>query len=663
MVRDIIWPNAWDQHLTEYNFRTSFRNLAKNIGKEIKTKDIIKIRYPKEEVYQQYYDSSGSVKRVVDALDRTTEFIGDQIGVSINELGDIISSDIKSLEQRVIEVGEGIKDSINNVVISVEDLRSDFEYYMGETICILQSVHERLKKPMQTQAEEFKDWGIYCLNNDLLEEAIENFEKSKGVYSLDPITYKFLGHLYSSEQGLVNLPKALDNFQKAARYSGPISGRLQSECFYFEGFTLASIGKMDEAIDATKQALSVNPLNSEAHYQIAAINAQLRKPDLVIENLSKAIAANKGYFRKVLTDPIFDPVRVYVNDYFKELVETYREKGNAALINARKKIGEMNSWHTTDYAKENTEKAMEIIDRASSTLKESRDIIDCQHSIVRANIAVSIAEQAIRLNQERFRDRIKTDKEKMEDVLGVFENYLVLNTSSIRQTISQADSIDDLVNYDTKKKKHDLFEKAYSEIKGTLTYMVDEWEKIKSKCENETKELEKRFEEIQFGDRTNFIGLVVHPGPLESKKKCFVYYAEGGEHKIGHQSAYKIKVVSEGYWKRKFYRKFYLCGACSRKYFGTNRGISDKYLSDFINASIYCPPGITDFEKYLKWYIINFPQLYPNINGKLRSVGGFSAREGIAITSIKGTIFEHLVERFSLSSLGERLAQVNRLNI
>ena len=43
--------------------------------------------------------------------------------------------------------------------------------------------------------------------------------------------------------------------------------------------------------------------------------------------------------------------------------------------------------------------------------------------------------------------------------------------------------------YDAKKKKHDLFEKAYSEIKGTLTYMVDEWEKIKSKCENETKEL------------------------------------------------------------------------------------------------------------------------------------------------------------------------------
>jgi len=76
------------------------------------------------------------------------------------------------------------------------------------------------------------------------------------------------------------------------------------------------MGKTEEAERASQEAITLSPNLTEALYQNAQYNAQLRNTKKSIENLEKAIKVDKLYCLKANKDEMFNPIRNEVNRLF-----------------------------------------------------------------------------------------------------------------------------------------------------------------------------------------------------------------------------------------------------------------------------------------------------------------------------------------------------------
>lgn len=140
---------------------------------------------------------------------------------------------------------------------------------MEKQISLLTGIHDMLKNPRATQADELFKMGVDSFRRGRFSEALQLLKEAR---ELNPGDYRVLvslGHTYVRTD---NLLAALEAFQAGIAYSRNQNykrGVLLLACR-----TLRSLRRMDEAVAYAKEAVSIAPNYLPAFYELACCLAE-----------------------------------------------------------------------------------------------------------------------------------------------------------------------------------------------------------------------------------------------------------------------------------------------------------------------------------------------------------------------------------------------------
>ena len=133
--------------------------------------------------------------------------------------------------------------------------------YLSDVKEELTKIHETLKSPNITQANEWRDTGLNRLSEELWPESIGAFEKAIEYSETDPLSNLMLGKLYldaiDEEENYHDIDKAVQYFKKAYRYANASIGKAPNlkdtlaDALYLLSTSLIAKGAMDKNSDNT----------------------------------------------------------------------------------------------------------------------------------------------------------------------------------------------------------------------------------------------------------------------------------------------------------------------------------------------------------------------------------------------------------------------------
>jgi tetratricopeptide (TPR) repeat protein len=101
---------------------------------------------------------------------------------------------------------------------------------------------------------------------------------------------------------------------KQALYINP----KDDDVYYYLGAALTELKRYDEAILIYKKALNQDINDGEIYYNLATVYAMMRKNEIVMDNLKKAVSIDDKMKLEALKNGVFDYLRH--NDEFVEIV-------------------------------------------------------------------------------------------------------------------------------------------------------------------------------------------------------------------------------------------------------------------------------------------------------------------------------------------------------
>jgi tetratricopeptide (TPR) repeat protein len=215
---------------------------------------------------------------------------------------------------------------IDRVAGGLDDLAAMFEWGFSELVWQLEEQKEILKNilrvlqaPLDTQAKELKKRAEYALRNGWFDDALEDFLESEKKNRYDFTIHQNLGNIYFFEKK--NPKKALEYYEKAAKYAAPKSPYHASIALLHVGLIRYLQGNFQKAYEATLKALKLSPQLYEAHYQHAQYCANLGKYAEAVEHLKIAIKGDRYYCVKADSEKDFDVMKDHLVSLFKELKE------------------------------------------------------------------------------------------------------------------------------------------------------------------------------------------------------------------------------------------------------------------------------------------------------------------------------------------------------
>lgn len=162
------------------------------------------------------------------------------------------------------------------------------------------------------QAQEAYEYGW-------IDEAEEYFLESEKIVKTDFSVHVSLGLIYLFQK--IDKEKALSYFEKAIKYARPKSPYYTSYALLHKALIEFDFGQVNDAEKSSSEAIDLSPDFTEALYQNAQYNAQLKNIGKTITNLEKAIRIDKNYCVKADNDPMFDSIRNNINKLFEKLRE------------------------------------------------------------------------------------------------------------------------------------------------------------------------------------------------------------------------------------------------------------------------------------------------------------------------------------------------------
>jgi len=98
--------------------------------------------------------------------------------------------------------------------------------------------------------------------------------------------YQNLGSVYAA---MGQAEKAREIYEKAASMSSELDPKAAAVNYYNMGVTYINAGKNQEASEALKKALELDPTHGESHYQLGIVNLGLGDMEGAIQELKKYI--------------------------------------------------------------------------------------------------------------------------------------------------------------------------------------------------------------------------------------------------------------------------------------------------------------------------------------------------------------------------------------
>ena len=188
---------------------------------------------------------------------------------------ELVSSGFDRMSDRVTQSLGEAADAIHELADIYEYSHSEMMWKMEQHLEVLTGIHDMLKNPRATAADELLEMGVNSLKVGMVNESIRLLQEAVEANPLDYRIYITMGHAYLEIDDLKN---ALDRFEYAFK-----NARKDD----YRSYSLLSIsrvyycmGHLEEAVESAKLAVEYSPDRPETHYQYAAYIAQNRRKRL-----------------------------------------------------------------------------------------------------------------------------------------------------------------------------------------------------------------------------------------------------------------------------------------------------------------------------------------------------------------------------------------------
>ncbi len=211
-------------------------------------------------------------------------------------------------------------------------LKADFNLLLGDIGWKLEMQQEALTNILQEirlaeferEARAYRTRAERAYLNGWHEEALGDFLEAEKRNYPDYTVHRSIAHIYLYH--LVDLPKAMEYFCKAAKYARPTDQKQAAEAHYFAGMVCVIHHQLQEALDHLRQSTQLDPDLAEAHYQQSSVASLLGEKEQAVASLVRAINGDARYYERAKNDAAFDSIRPQVQALLDRLMRPVKEK-------------------------------------------------------------------------------------------------------------------------------------------------------------------------------------------------------------------------------------------------------------------------------------------------------------------------------------------------
>ncbi|MBT9165281.1 MAG: hypothetical protein DDT23_01296 [candidate division WS2 bacterium] len=232
-------------------------------------------------------------KAVTNQLSKTDAVIASNEAIAelTSETNSILESGLSEISNNIASGFSGLASGLQELCFSVDDGFREVSYKLDLQNETLKAIKGILEKPLDTQAKELRKRGEYAYLNSWIDEAENDLLESENKNYQDFIALHILGNIYYHHKK--NNQKALEYYQKAAKYAAPQSKADACKSLLCTAKVYKELGKPEDAYKST--GLAINMLSEDTHnlYNHAAYAAMTGHVDESIDYLRKAEIMNK----------------------------------------------------------------------------------------------------------------------------------------------------------------------------------------------------------------------------------------------------------------------------------------------------------------------------------------------------------------------------------
>jgi WD40 repeat protein/tetratricopeptide (TPR) repeat protein len=242
---------------------------------------------------------------------------------------------IRDLQSAISWSTEVIADAIDSLERTMSWGFAQLIWHQEQTNQLLLEILKRLSSPRTTEAEELRERGNEYFRNGLnakrpedrerwINLAIDAYLEAIRKNPADFTVFQSLGVIQFFEKG--NSEVALKCFREAAGLAEPYSPRHAAMAWLYLGYVHRNRKELEEAYQATLEAVNLQPDWAEANYQHAIHCALTGQIDKMKERLTKAIHLDANYFHKAAADPDSLPFQREVAEVLQTEMERVRKE-------------------------------------------------------------------------------------------------------------------------------------------------------------------------------------------------------------------------------------------------------------------------------------------------------------------------------------------------
>jgi uncharacterized protein with WD repeat/tetratricopeptide (TPR) repeat protein len=248
---------------------------------------------------------------------------------------------IRDLQSAISRSTEVVADAIDSLERTMSWGFAQLIWHQEQTNQLLLEILKRLSSPRTTEAEELRERGNEYFRNGLnakrpedrerwMNLAIDAYLEAIQKNPADFTVFQSLGVIQFFEKG--NSEMALKCFREAATLAEPYSPRHAAMAWLYLGYVHRNRKELEEAYQATLEAVKLQPDWAEANYQHAIHCALTGQIDKMKEHLTKAIQLDADYFPKAAADPDLLPFQGEVAEVLQTEMERVRKEAKAEEV-------------------------------------------------------------------------------------------------------------------------------------------------------------------------------------------------------------------------------------------------------------------------------------------------------------------------------------------
>jgi tetratricopeptide (TPR) repeat protein len=353
-----MWGESWHEYLKR---KTTTNDLMKS---------------DRESAMMVIREISGQTRSILGGLAASTQTLSSDFRTGFDEV-------IRSLEQgrgELREYLEGVSEEISGLNSTLESGFGQILGSLGGMGDSLESLLETAKTPTQTAAYEHFEiardafrQGLYPEALEALQKAIHGDRRTSG-YKLEWRFHRLVGVIrlgfVGCDTDLINLRLAKEPFLLSARYARNDEPK-EAACDLVQAGLIAYVQRdLSEALDHTKEAVSLDADSGEAWFQAAKFLVTAGFFERALGMLKQSIELDPRYVFKAAADPEFrhcrDELECFLSDMRKQTYGKLAPKAEVSLMRAHHQMIEVVE----------VKSRVAVLDRWNSLLKDDWGLFD-----------------------------------------------------------------------------------------------------------------------------------------------------------------------------------------------------------------------------------------------------------------------------------------------